>query len=89
MVTIKKEFEFRNFGAQFPFETLNEPGTYISNWTGHLLRIPDEALKAGHSPMIEIKGKEQMFVTKLSDDPYLSIGKARMIAADLDIAINF
>jgi hypothetical protein len=30
-----------------------------------------------------------MFVTKLSDDPYLSISKARMIAANLDIAINF
>jgi hypothetical protein len=89
MVTIKKDFEVRNFGAQFPFETLNEPGTYISNWTGHLLRIPEEALKPGHSPIFEIKGKEQMFVTKLSDDPYLSISKARMIAANLDIAINF
>ena len=43
----------------------------------------------GHPPVFEIKGKEPMFVTKLSDDPYLSIGKARMIAANLDIAINF
>jgi hypothetical protein len=84
-----KEFEPKNIGAQFPFETLDQPGTYISNWTGHLLRIPEEGLRTGHSPAIMIKGREPMFVTKLSEDPFLSINKARMIAADLDITINF
>ena len=30
-----------------------------------------------------------MIVTKLSDDPFIPLTKARMIAADLDHAVNF
>jgi hypothetical protein len=84
-----REFEAHNYGAQFPFETVTEPGAYISNWSGHLMRIPEEALKPGHSPMIVIRGKEPIVVTKLSDDPFITINKARMIAADLDLVVNF
>jgi len=28
-------------------------------------------------------------VTRISDDPYLPMTKARMIAADLDLPVNF
>jgi hypothetical protein len=28
-------------------------------------------------------------VTRISDDPYVSLTKARMIAADLDLPVNF
>ncbi len=76
-------------GSQIPFDCIREPGTYISNWTGHLIRVPEDALQLGRSPLIEIRGKEPLFVTKLSDDPFLSLSKARMLAADLDIAVNF
>ncbi len=57
---------------------INESGTYIANWSGHLLRIPEDAVKQGRSPVIELLGKEPMVVTKLSDDPFLTISKARM-----------
>lgn len=86
---IKAESVVANIGATFRWEGLHEPGTYYSNQTGHLIRIPEMALKPGLSPVIEIVGKESMTVTKLSDDPYLCISKARMLAADLDLAVNF
>lgn len=76
-------------GIELPFSKINDPGTYLSNWSGHLIRIPSEAVKAGHSPILEILGKDTMTVTKLSSDPFLCISKARMIAADLDLQVNF
>ncbi|MFN0006989.1 MAG: hypothetical protein ACKVXR_03700 [Planctomycetota bacterium] len=85
----KKETSLANVGAQYRWENLVEPGVYFSNWSGHLIRIPPYALKEGFSPVIEIIGREPMLVTKLSDDPYLCISKARMLAANLDLAVNF
>ncbi len=77
------------FGTQIPFEAINEPGTYVTNWSGHLLRIPEDALKPGRSPVIEILGNEQLFVTRISNDPFMPLTKARMRAADADVAVNF
>jgi hypothetical protein len=82
-------YETKALGAKLPFEAINEPGCYLSNWTGHLLRVPEDGLKAGRSPVIDIRGKEPMFVTKLSDDPFVTLTKARLIASDLDLPVNF
>jgi len=30
-----------------------------------------------------------MLLTKLSDDPFIGMTKARMLAADLDLPVNF
>ena len=76
-------------GAKSTFENLNEQGTYLSNWSGHLIRVPSDAIKPGRSPVIEILGKEPMFVTKLSNDPFVGLTKARLIAADLDLPVEF
>lgn len=84
-----KENETKMLGARLPFESITEPGCYLSNWTGHLIRVPEDGVKLGRSPLIEIRGKEPFFVTKLSDDPYLTLTRARMIAADLDLPVNF
>lgn len=81
--------EKRSAFTRVAFDELHEPGTYYANWTGHLLRIPEEALKPGHSPVIEIRGTEPMVVTKLSDDPFIPLLKARMLAADQDFEVNF
>ena len=89
MVTKTRETESQFMGTQFPFAKLTEPGTYFCNWSGHLIRIPPDAVKQGRSPVIEILGTEPLYVTKLSDDPFIPITKARMIAADLDHAVNF
>ena len=90
MVAKTKDYETRFQGARMlPFEDLDEPGTYFCNWSGHLIRVPEEGVKKGRSPIIEIVGRDPIFVTKLSDDPFLPLTKARMIAADLDHAVNF
>lgn len=88
-VKLSKEFESRMIGAQIPFESVQEPGAYLSNWSGHLIRVPEDGVKAGRSPLIEILGKEPFIVTKLSDDPYITLTKARMLAANLDLQVNF
>ena len=77
------------FPNTLPFEKIAEPGTYLCNWSGHLLRVPQDAVKLGRSPVLEIRGKEQLYVTKIADDPFVPLTKARMLASDLDYAVNF
>ena len=90
MATVpKKVYENKTRATQVPFDELEEPGTYLSNWTGHLVRVPDDGLKQGRSPVIDIRGREPMMLTKLSDDPFIPLTKARILAADLDLEINF
>lgn len=89
MVTKTKETESQFSGTQFRFANLTDPGAYFCNWSGHLVRVPEDAVRQGRSPVIEILGNEPLNVTKLSDDPFIPITKARMIAADLDHAVNF
>jgi hypothetical protein len=84
-----KEHEPRFAATVLPFDEVNQPGTYLSNWTGHLIRLPEDGVKIGRSPVMEILGQEPMLVTKLSDDPFITKTKARMLAADLDLPVNF
>ena len=74
---------------QVPFESITEPGCYVCNWTGHLLRIPDDAIKPGRSPLLSITAIEPLFVTKISDNPFIPVSKARMLTADNDVPVNF
>ena len=91
MPAVKKAptYEPTTWGPQLPFSEVHDPGCYFSNTTGHMIRIPEDALRPGRSPAIEILAREEMAVTKLSDDPFLPISQARMIAADRDLAVNF
>ena len=57
--------------------------------TGTLLRIPPDALIPGRSPAIDVVSKDQWFVAKISSDPYITLSKARAVAADLDLPVNF
>ena len=34
-------------------------------------------------------GKDRMFVTKINDNPYIPVSKARFAAADRDVNVNF
>jgi hypothetical protein len=87
--TREAEFQTTGFGTQVPFESINAPGCYVCNWSGHLLRVPDDAVKPGRSPLIGITALDPLFVTKISDNPFIPVSKARMLAADCDIAVNF
>ena len=70
------------------FNELNEPGCYIDA-RGNLVRVPEEALKAQHSPLITIVTKDDDRLTKISGNTYEPVGKARLIAANADLAVNF
>ena len=78
-----------NLGACIPFESINEPGAFVCNWSGHLLRVPEDGVKTGRSPLLNIVGNEPLFVTKISSDPYISITKAKLVAANMDVCVNF
>ena len=89
MATKIRENQIKGCGASIPFDAIETPGTYYSNWSGHLIRVPEEALSLGHSPTLEIIGNQEMKVTCLSKDPFLPLNKARMVAADLDLEVSF
>ena len=72
-----------------PFEQISTPGCYILKQTGTLLRVPPDALEDGRSPAINVVSKDRWLVTKISSDPYLALSKARAVAADFDLPVNF
>ena len=77
------------WGTVIPFDQISQPGCYICNWTGHLLRIPEDAIAQGRSPLMNIVGSEPLYVTKIADNPYIPVTKARMLAANFDLAVEF
>ncbi|MCH7760379.1 hypothetical protein IIA15_03120 [candidate division TA06 bacterium] len=72
-----------------PFEEINEPGAYLDVNTGNLFRIPPEALRLGHSPVISVTCNGSFPVCRLSDDPYMTRVQAKTIAADHNLWTNF
>ena len=76
-------------GMTIPFDAINEPGCYVCNWSGHLMRVPDDGIARGRSPLLNIIGRDPLFVTKISDNPYIPVTKARLLAANWDVAVNF
>ncbi len=76
-------------GTTVPFDGIQEPGCYVCNWSGHLLRVPEDGVAVGRSPLINIIGCEPLFVTKISENPFVTLTKAKMIASNLDCNVNF
>lgn len=74
---------------RIPFAEIHEPGAYVSNSTGNLFRVPEDSLVHGRSPLIEIVSNTGSMMTKVCDDPWVPISKARQLAADADMFINF
>ena len=65
-------------GTTIPFESIQEPGCYICNWSGHLLRVPEDGVAAGRSPLISIVGGELSLLSSL----------AALAAAAIDILLT-
>ena len=76
-------------GTKFPFEQISEPGCYVCDWSGHLLRVPEDGVAPGRSPLINIVGTETLYVTKISDNPYIPRTKAKMLCSNHDVNVNF
>lgn len=76
-------------GTTIPWDQINEPGAYICNWSGHLLRVPEDGVAPGRSPVLSMVGTEPLFVTKISSNPFITITKARLLASNFDLNVNF
>ena len=76
-------------GARVPFEGINDPGCYVCEWSGHLLRVPPDGIAPGRSPLLNMIGCDPLFVTKIWNDPFVPVTKARLLAANYDVAVNF
>ncbi len=76
-------------GTCVPWDSIQEPGAYICNWSGHLLRVPEDGVRLGRSPICSMVGSEPLFVTKICDLPFVTITKARLLASNLDLPVNF
>lgn len=72
-----------------PFDTIREPGTYVCNWNGFLLRVPAEMQTPDRLRSINLIGAEPLLVTKISDDPQLPVTQARAAAAALSLKVSF
>ena len=83
------EFENKGVGITLPFDSIDAPGAYICNWSGHLLRVPDDSIKPGRSPLMSITGTCPLVVTKISCDHFVQVSKARLVAAECDVPVNF
>lgn len=71
------------------FNEICEPGAYYFHQTGWLYRVPAEGISQNQSPMMNICSSEDCFVTKICDDPYVPVNKAREICANCDFTVNF
>jgi hypothetical protein len=72
-----------------PISQVNEPGTYVSRATGDLIRIT----KGGVAPDDEEAGgkaiERNIEVAIISRNPFIRITEARILAANLDVPVNF
>jgi len=76
-------------GTTLPFEAINSPGCYICNWSGHLIRVPQDGVAAGRPAGFNIVGTDPLYVTMISENPFLPATKARLLASNYDVAVNF
>ncbi len=74
---------------EMAWNTMSRPGCYIIMGSGDLVRIPQEALATGHSPLITVTSTGETRVAKLSDNVAEPISTLRTIAADNDFFVNF
>lgn len=72
-----------------PFDGIHEPGAYICRWSGHLLRVPQDSISSEHTPCMSVIGPDALMVTKIDNDPYIPVPKARLLAANHDVSVNF
>ena len=87
--TLLQQSTLQDSGSVTPFDAIAEPGAYIANWSGHLIRVPEDGVARGRSPVINMIGVNPLTVTKITDNPFVTLTKARLLAANLDVEVSF
>lgn len=69
-----------------PLHEVTEPGAYVSRDAGDLIRLS----RSGGDGDTPDQGQEKpTYVTRISPDPFVAIGRLRLAAANLDLEIDF
>jgi hypothetical protein len=79
----------RNVLSEVTWENINDPGTYVERGSGDLYRVPKEGLIPGASPSIVKESRGASVLLKISDDPFITTYKARLICAQNNVVPNF
>jgi hypothetical protein len=74
---------------EMSWNEIQRPGAYLICGSGDLVRVPQDSLAPGHSPLITITSTGETRVAKLSDNPAEPISVLRAFAADNDYFVNF
>ena len=79
--------------ATMAWNDIEEPGTYAALDGKTMFRVQEDALVPGRSPVITTvnaeNGTSGVSVAKISDDPNITLTKARQLCADSDIHPSF
>lgn len=76
-------------GASVPLDTVDAPGAYLCNWSGHLMRISERSLLPHGALALNIVGAEPLTVTRISNDPDVPLSEARGLAWRLGLSVGF
>jgi hypothetical protein len=68
---------------------IQRPGCYLFLESGNLVRVPQDVLAPGDSPLMTLTSVGETRVAKLSDNPAEPISVLRTFAADNDYLVNF
>ena len=71
------------------WEAISEAGAYVERGSGDLYRFPKESLIPGASPCIVKESRGASVLVKVSEDPFITSFKARLLAAQHNIEPNF
>ena len=86
---VSMEPDRRGSFPELGWQDVNEPGAYVEKHTGHLYRIPKEALVEGSSPMIRKESLDGAKLVRISSNPFITTFEARMLACEQNVQPNF
>jgi len=78
-----------NSGDSVPLDAVDAPGTYICDWSGHLLRVSDSNPAGLRFTALRQPSATSWTVTRISDNPRLPRFQAKALATSFGITTNF
>ncbi len=76
-------------GVSLRLDALTEPGTYVCNWSGHLLRVPESDRGTSRFSTTHARRAAAWTVTRISVDPRISCYHAKSLADRLGLTTSF
>ena len=81
-----------SWSSSAPRKLLDEitaPGAYVCHGRGDLIRVSGSDLTSDDLEELKSAADEPVYVTLVSEDPFIPISRARIAAANLDVEISF